>query len=584
MAEITNSTQPTYDYSMIGSIGGEAAESVNGEMINKMRAAEEESLIDPITEDIDHLTIESEKLDEIKTKITEFQGIVDYFDMFSDDNVFNQYLFDTSGDSAVFDAVDMTALEEGTTTVNITQLAQKDVYQSNMITGIESSDSISQGQTIGENLSIEISTGETYEFTMYNLNDDGDAIESAKTYDELINEINAVEELSASLEEVGSDNGDPIYRLVIKSAETGEDNALTITQNGVDFGFGNMTSSSIDNWGETLGEGSLKINGELVIDNTDGKTYEQILSLIDDHADFVAVKDGDTIKISAADGSEIVIEETGDNNFDFADGSQALVAQNLNATIDGIDYDVSSSSLTTQGSLKITGLSLGESSITVSKDTSAVLLAAEAMVTQYNELTEMLNEEIYSSEPAVEDTSMLKTILSDIKNMLFQNYGADTPEYGDTEDEYGDIVKAHSNVTNNDKNLFMFGFELDENGTLSVDSDTMTDIINGENDYYDFDDLQSVFTGDYANKGVGVQIMDYLDALDGYNGTFYNYDLEMIEKEEELTEDKEEELERLDAKYSIIAEQYASYSAIIASMESAFSGVEMMIAMETSDS
>lgn len=65
MAEISSTTNtPTYDYSNIGSVGSEAAQSVNGEMINKIRAAEEKAKIDPITKDIDNIALEQEKIEE----------------------------------------------------------------------------------------------------------------------------------------------------------------------------------------------------------------------------------------------------------------------------------------------------------------------------------------------------------------------------------------------------------------------------------------------------------------------------------------------------------------------------------------
>jgi hypothetical protein len=66
MAEITNNTAPSYDYSMIGSFGSEATQSVNGEMINKIRAAEEKAVLDPITKDLENWELESEKITELQ--------------------------------------------------------------------------------------------------------------------------------------------------------------------------------------------------------------------------------------------------------------------------------------------------------------------------------------------------------------------------------------------------------------------------------------------------------------------------------------------------------------------------------------
>lgn len=569
MAEVTSTTS-SYDYSMIGSIGSEAAQSVNGDMINKIRAAEEKAKIDPITEDIENIALETEKMEEIKTKVSEFQDFVSYFDLYNDENVFNQYHFDTTGTSAVFDAVNMSNMQEGTTTVEITQLAQRDVFQS---TTVGSKD----GNVASGTLSIQVGTGTAIEFDT----------SVGMTYDELASAINKEEGLSASMEQVG----DSEYRLIVKSTESGEANVLTIS--GLDLGFntGNkqVNSSSISDTSSnpTAGQ-TITIVDSLGADEVftfDGSTsFATMVSTINDHADFNASINSDNeIEITMADGSDVTIStDVTDLSFSGENLNHTQKAQNMNATIDGIDYDVSSSSITTQGSLEITGLELGSSTITVSKDTDAITVAAEAMVTQYNELQELLNDEIYSGESVIEDKSILKDILADLKNMLFSSYGASNPEYGDAIDEYGDIVKAHSNVTNNDMNIFVFGFELDKSGSLTIDTDTFEGIINGEDDNYTVDDLKNVFTGSYENKGLGVQLSEYLDGLDSYEGKFYNFDIDIVTKKEDLEEDKTEEIERLDAKYGIMAEQFSAYSSLIAQMEASFNGLKMMIEQSTS--
>lgn len=569
MAEVTSTTS-SYDYSMIGSIGSEAAQSVNGDMINKIRAAEEKAKIDPITEDIENIALETEKMEEIKTKVSEFQDFVSYFDLYNDENVFNQYHFDTTGTSAVFDAVNMSNMQEGTTTVEITQLAQRDVFQS---TTVGSKD----GNVASGTLSIQVGTGTAIEFDT----------SVGMTYDELASAINKEEGLSASMEQVG----DSEYRLIVKSTESGEANVLTIS--GLDLGFntGNkqVNSSSISDTSSnpTAGQ-TITIVDSLGADEVftfDGSTsFATMVSTINDHADFNASINSDNeIEITMADGSDVTIStDVTDLSFSGENLNHTQKAQNMNATIDGIDYDVSSSSITTQGSLEITGLELGSSTITVSKDTDAITVAAEAMVTQYNELQELLNDEIYSGESVIEDKSILKDILADLKNMLFSSYGASNPEYGDEIDEYGDIVKAHSNVTNNDMNIFVFGFELDKSGSLTIDTDTFEGIINGEDDNYTVDDLKNVFTGSYENKGLGVQLSEYLDGLDSYEGKFYNFDIDIVTKKEDLEEDKTEEIERLDAKYGIMAEQFSAYSSLIAQMEASFNGLKMMIEQSTS--
>lgn len=498
MAEVTNTNTPSYDYSMIGSIGSDATKSLNGEMINKIRAAEEKATLDPITKDIDDMALESEKITEIKTMVSEFADILSYFDLNNEDNVFNQFYFDTSGTSAVFDAVDKTALEEGTTTIDVDTLAKRDVYQSNTTTamGIDLDTNLNMGT-----ISIAVGTGASIDFDTTDI-----------TLDTLAKNINKTDGISASVEAVGDSN----YRLVIKSTETGTANELTIS---------GAASQSL---GYT----------------TDGATG------------------GTTI----------------------AAGAQTSDAIDLKAYIDGVEYNTSSNSITTQGALKITAIKEGESStITITKDSSAITAAADAMVTYYNNLVSTVNEELYSEESVINDKSSLKNILTDIKSMLFAKYGAEDPDFDAiTTDTSDPNYYTHANVSNNELTIFSFGFELDRYGNLSIDDYTLNKIVSGENENYDIDDLKSIFTGVYENKGLGVQIKEYLDDLDGYNGLLTTYEKNMLERGVDLKEDKEKEIERLDAKYGILAEQFSAYGAVIAQLEASFGGLQMMIKQSTS--
>lgn len=569
MAEITGTTS-TYDYSSIGGFGGEGAQSVNGTMINKIRAAEEASTIDPITEDIDNIALEAEKLEEIKTKISELEDIVSYFDLYNDENVFNQYLYDTSGTSAVYDAIDKTTLEEGTTSINITQLAQKDVYQSSTIAS-ETASPPSGDFTVSLG-------GEV----VFNSNDLEDSDISNMTYKELAAEINKKEGLNASVEQVGDNS----YRLIVKSTETGTENALSFGGSvnlGFDTGDKQFNSAAVSDLSTKPANGTITVGGtDFTFDGS--QTISEMVSTINDDPNINAtINEKNEIEITMSNGSDVAISSTVANiSFTAENQNHTLHAQNLKASIDGVEYNKSSNSITIQDNLKITAVSLGDSSVTVSKDSSAVVVAAEALATAYNDLTTFISDEIGDTDSVIGDKSSLRTILADVKAMLFQSYGADNPTFGTLEDEYGDVILGHSNVTNNDKNIFVLGFSLDEYGGLSVDSDVMNGIISGEDENYNFDDLKNVFTGSYENKGLGVQIKDYLDQLDSYNGLLTSYETSMDTRKTDLEEDKEEEIERLDSKYQIMAEQFSAYSSLISQMESSFSSLEMMIAESTS--
>ena len=577
MAEVSNSTR-TYDYSSVGSYGSDATKSVNGERLNQQRALEEKSKIDPLTTKIENKAKETEKINEIKTKVTEFQDIVKFFDIYNDENVFNQHHFKTSGDAAVYDSVNNANLENGKTSITVQQLAQKDVSQSIKITSNPESSKPSGDLMIklGSNILFgKDTTGDG------NLDSPLDI--SSFTYKQLAVEINKKEGLSSSVEKVGDNE----YRLIIKSTDTGMSNTLSINSTSAELGFVNVqtqnsNTSPANSATDLVGAGELNVNGNKIT-LTSTTTYDELATMISGIDGVTAtVSNGNPLQISMDDGTtQLHINQTGvDLGYQ---SSKTQFAQNLKANIDGVNYDSSSNSITTQESLKITAVEIGTSTIDISTDTGAVKVAAQSMATKYNELVTMINKEIDDKDSVIENPGTLKTILSDIKNMLFKNYGGIPAEFGAiTTDKDNDDYYTHANVTNNKHNIFLFGFELDKSGKLEVDTKVLDKIINGEDENYKFEDLKNVFTGAAENKGLGVQLEEYLDALDGFNGLFSNYETKMITDTEDLEKEKTDELKKLDSKYSALAQQFAAYSSLISQMESSFSGLSMMIKQSTS--
>ena len=145
------------------------------------------------------------------------------FDLFvtSGTNAFEDKSATTSGDSVVFDAVDVASLNTGTTTVSVTTLAQRDVYQTNTFADKDAVITTDAGDKITINGT---------DFTIEN-----------KTYQELADAINADANFNATVEQVGTSS----YRIVIKSAESGTANALTITQTGEDLGLNDAPNHTL---------------------------------------------------------------------------------------------------------------------------------------------------------------------------------------------------------------------------------------------------------------------------------------------------------------------------------------------------
>ena len=208
-------------------LGSSGASSLNQELIDKLKTAERTATVEPIETSIEDIATENEVFATIDSKVDEFLETVKVFDLFVSGGAtaFDQKSATASGTSVTFDAADVSALNTGITTVEVISLAQKDAFQSNSIDESTKDLPINSGD-------LEITVGGV--LTTFDTTD--------KTYEELTDEINSTKGIYASLEQVGTDS----YRLVLKSSESGVDNALTISGDAAaddKLGFNNTTDS-----------------------------------------------------------------------------------------------------------------------------------------------------------------------------------------------------------------------------------------------------------------------------------------------------------------------------------------------------
>ena len=428
-------------------LGAGQAASLNSDLIEKLKTAERKSAVAPIEAKIEKMVKEKETFSTIEKKVAELLESIKPFDLFVSGAVtaFEQKSATTSGDSVTFDAADVKALKKGFTSVDIKTLAQKDVYQTNDVTGVQKDQVIGKGDLIVN--------GQV--FKTDNL-----------TYKQLADEINTKEGMSASLEQVGTDS----YRLVIKSKESGLDNALLIT--------------------------------------------------------------GDAKSALGLDVTE----------------NHKQTAQNMKATVDGVEYNVSSNSLVVDG-LKISANKAGISTINVTEDTTQIEAQMKNFVDKYNELVALIETETLGSDSSLNDRSSIKGIVNQIKDKLFGSYGAA-----------------------GDKSVFNFGIELDKFGGLSIDSKKFNEAVQK-----DMVGLKDLFIGSAEKKGLGTVLKETLDTMKFVGGVLNSYDAAMKTRETILNENKEKAEKSLDVKYQQLALQFSSYGALINQMESSFSGLKLMI-------
>ena len=432
-------------------LGSSGSVDLSSELITKLKTAESTSILDPIKTEQEDTQTEIDALSKIQTMVLELLDLVDDFDLFtSDTNIFDEVSATTTGSSVSFDATDTSNMEEGTVSIEVTQLAQKDVYQSN---------TISDTTATMDSGTISI----TIDDTTYDFSTDG------KTYEELVTEVNKNSGLEVSLEQVG----DTSYRMVIKSSESGSANALTITQSDIDLG----------------------------------------------------------------------LEDT-DNH--------VLTAQNLLATIDGIDYEKSSNKVTLESGLIIKAVDEGTSTITIEKDNASVVEGIVSIADKYNELVDLVNSYILGDEDeaaVISDSSTLKTMMSGIKEVLFDTYGLD-----------------------NEENMFKYGISFDGDGYMQVDEDELTQALTDN-----YSDIKELFTGYAEKEGIGTRLKTYLDSLDGLDGLLTTYSDRLSDRLDTLTTDYETASGKLDAKYDAMATQFAEYTTLFTKMENSFASLKSII-------
>lgn len=534
-------------------LGSAGSTGLNQELLEKLKEAERKSTVGLIESRLEKITQEggeSEKLAEIMAKVNELLETLKPFDLFVSTgvNAFDQKSASVAGSSAIFDAVDVSNIDQGTTTVKINQLAQKDVYQTN--TFADKTEQVAGGNDAGDMLVLTQAGRPVYQSDAtvavgdlvdanggsitINLNgvDKTFNVSATTTYQDLINDINADGELNAKITLSG--------RLSITSAD--EKTPLTITES--------LTTSI----GLSLGEKY----------STVGKSYEDLAKDISKNSNYSASiesvgTDTNRLVIKSADtglDNKITITQQG---FDLGLNDAAnntVKAQNLQASVDGIDYDVSSNVLVV-GGLKITAVEVdtadSSSTISIQSDTVNLSSLVENIVTKYNELASLVDNELYSADSPIQDRSALRSMMEGIKSKLFDSYG-----------------------DNKELNMFNFGLNIDKSGFLTLDTETFNEAV--ENN---LEDLRSLFVGTAESRGLGTQLKEYVDALDSFDGLLSKYQENILKRKDTLEEEKTKAQESLDSKYSLLAQQFASYTAIITQFEAQFSGLKLMIQQST---
>ncbi|WP_038815458.1 flagellar filament capping protein FliD [Campylobacter jejuni] len=386
--------------------------------IDKLKEAEQKARIDPYTNKIEENTTKQKDLTEIKTKLSTFQAAVSSL---GDSTAFaarKVIASITDNPPASLTATAGVALQS--MNINVTQLAQKDVYQSKGLSN--DSGYINASLKSPADLTF-FSNGKEYTVT----------IDSSTTYSDLVDKINTATGGEIVAKMVNTGEKDAPYRLTLTSKETGEDSAISFYP------------------------GKKDESGKYQVDENAKSVFESLGWKLDDEA--LNAEDFDPAK--SKKGVGIIDNEE--------EPLHIQVAQDAKFTMDGIKMTRSSNTITDLGvGMTLTLNKTGEINFNIEQDTESITKAMQDMVDAYNDLVLNLNAATdYNSETgtkgSLQGVTEVNSIRSNIISVLFKTQSVD----GKIEDDNGNKVDSKVMLSLQD-----YGLSMTESGTLNFSSST----------------------------------------------------------------------------------------------------------------
>ncbi|EGF1228713.1 flagellar filament capping protein FliD [Campylobacter jejuni] len=386
--------------------------------LDKLKEAEQKARIDPYTKKIEENTTKQKDLTELKTKLSTFQAAVSSLGdstAFAKRKVVASITDNPPASLSVTSGVALQSMN-----INVTQLAQKDVYQSKGLvndTGI-----INANLEKATNLTF-FSNGKEYSVT----------VDKNTTYKDLADKINEASGGEIVAKIVNTGEKDAPYRLTLTSKETGEDSAISFYP------------------GKKNAEGKYEIDeNALGIFSSLGWELDQKSAGLET---FDPSKDKKGLGIVDNEDDPLHIQKAQDAKF----------------TMDGIKMTRSSNTITDLGvGITLTLNKTGEINFDVQQDSESVTKAMQDMVDAYNDLVLNLNAATdYNSETgtkgSLQGVTEVNSIRSSIISVLFKTQSVD----GTVEDDNGNKVNTKVMLSLQD-----YGLSMTDSGTLNFDSST----------------------------------------------------------------------------------------------------------------
>ncbi|EAI7259024.1 flagellar filament capping protein FliD [Campylobacter upsaliensis] len=386
---------------------GFASGVLTQETIDKLKKAEEAGRVEPYKKKVEENAAKQKDLTEIKTKLLAFQTAVSSL---GDATAFAARKVSSSikdNPAASLSADAGVALQS--MKVNVTQLAEKDVYQSKALT--------TDTGVIDANLQSDtkltfFQNGKEYTVT----------IDKTTTYKDLADKISTASDGNIVAKIINTGEKPDGYRLSLTSKETGEENAISFYPGGKDK------------------------DGKYAENNDAKEIFKKLGWELDDKT-----KPNDVDKDKKGYG---IKDQT----------NHLKKAQNAEFTMDGIKMVRPSNTITDIGvGLTLTLNKTGEVNFEVQQDTEAVTKAMEDLVNAYNDLVANLNASTdFNSETGMKGTLQGVSEVNSIRSTLISALFDSVPVEGVVKDKNGNDMNATVMLSMQD-----FGLKISESGNLS---------------------------------------------------------------------------------------------------------------------
>ncbi|EKM3878012.1 flagellar filament capping protein FliD [Campylobacter upsaliensis] len=394
---------------------GFASGVLTQETIDKLKKAEEAGRVEPYKKKVEENAAKQKDLTEIKTKLLAFQTAVSSL---GDATAFAARKVSSSikdNPAASLSADAGVALQS--MKVNVTQLAEKDVYQSKALatdTGLVNASLKNEVKlTFFQN-------GKEYSVT----------IDKTTTYKDLADKISTASDGNIVAKIINTGEKPDGYRLSLTSKETGEENAIS-------FYPGSKETT-------TQPDGTTKTEYK---ENQEAKEIFKNLGWELD----------DSNKPTDIDKNK--------KGYGIKDQTNHLKkAQNAEFTMDGIKMVRPSNTITDLAvGLTLTLNKTGEVNFEVQQDTEAVTKAMEDLVNAYNDLVANLNASTdFNSETGMKGTLQGVSEVNSIRSTLISALFDSVPVEGVIKDKNGNNMNATVMLSMQD-----FGLKISESGNLS---------------------------------------------------------------------------------------------------------------------